>query len=81
MNHRQRVQAALRFERPDRLPCNESLWDGTLEAWQEQGMPAGTSAAEYFDFDLCFMAMDASSCQTTPQRAVNAQTSGPRGGR
>jgi len=60
MNQRQRVQAALRFERPDRLPCNESFWDGTLEVWQQQGMPAGTSAADHFDFDLCFMALDAS---------------------
>ena len=60
MNHRQRVRAALQFERPDRLPCHESLWDGTLEVWRKQGMPAGTSAADYFDFDLCSMALDAS---------------------
>jgi len=60
MNHRQRVQAALRFERPDRLPSNESLWDGTIEVWQQEGMPAGVSAADYFDFDLSFMAVDAS---------------------
>lgn len=60
MNHRQRVQAALAFEPPDRLPCNESLWDGTLQAWRRQGMPGDTSAADYFDFDLCFMAIDAS---------------------
>ncbi len=60
MNHRERVKAALAFERPDRLPCNESLWDGTLEVWREEGMPAEVSAADYFDFDLCSMSIDAS---------------------
>ena len=60
MNHRQRVQAALAFERPDRLPCNESLWDGTIEVWRDQGMPPDVSAADYFDFDLCCMSIDAS---------------------
>jgi hypothetical protein len=43
MNHRERVRAALDFQRPDRLPCNESLWDGTLEVWQQQGMPVDTA--------------------------------------
>ena len=60
MNHRQRIQAALAFERPDRLPCNESLWDGTIEVWRAEGMPADMSATDYFDFDLCFMSLDAS---------------------
>jgi len=60
ITHRDRVRAALRFERPDRLPCNESFWDGTLQAWRRQGMPAGVSAEDYFDFHLCMMAMDAS---------------------
>jgi len=60
MNHRERIEAALGFERPDRLPCDESFWDGTLEAWRRQGMPAEVTAADYFDFDLCWMAIDAS---------------------
>lgn len=60
MNHRQRVEAALRFERPDRLPCNESFWDGTLDAWRKQGMPSDVEPADVFDFDLCTMFLDAS---------------------
>jgi uroporphyrinogen decarboxylase len=60
MKHRERVAAALRFERPDRLPCDESFWDGTLQQWQAEGMRADVDAADYFDFDLCWMAMDAS---------------------
>lgn len=60
MKHRERVAAALRFERPDRLPCDESFWDGTLQQWRAEGMRADVDAADYFDFDLCWMALDAS---------------------
>ena len=47
MTSRERVQAAVRFEPPDRLPCNESPWEQTLAAWREQGIPAATSLADY----------------------------------
>jgi len=60
MNHRQRVKTALRFERPDRLPCNESPWEQTLAAWHDQGLPADVTPADYFDFDICMMYLDAS---------------------
>ncbi len=60
MTHRERVQAALRFERPDQLPCHESPWAQTVAAWQEQGMPKDVSLADYFDFDLAFMYLDVS---------------------
>ncbi|MBN1589068.1 MAG: hypothetical protein JW888_06105 [Pirellulales bacterium] len=60
MTHRQRIQAALHFERPDRLPCHESFWDGTIEKWREEGMPPGVAPEDYFDFDLCTMSLDAS---------------------
>ena len=52
MNSLERVQTALRFERPDRLPANESPWEQTAAAWYEQGIPPGTSLADYFDFDI-----------------------------
>ncbi len=60
MTSRARVQAAVRFEPPDRLPCNESPWEQTLAAWRQQGLPADVSLADYFDFDLCAMYLDAS---------------------
>jgi len=60
MTSRERVQAAVRFEPPDRLPCNESPWEQTLAAWREQGIPADTSLADYFGFDIASMYIDAS---------------------
>lgn len=60
MTGRERIKTALKFERPDRLPKNESLWEGTLEAWREQGMPTNISVEDYFDFDISSMYLDPS---------------------
>jgi uroporphyrinogen decarboxylase len=60
MTHRQRIQAAIRHQPPDCLPANDAFWEGTLEAWQTQGMPADVSALDYFDFDICSMSLDTS---------------------
>lgn len=60
MTSRERVQAALRFEPPDRLPCNESPWEDTVAAWYEQGLPEGVSLADHFGFDLQTMSLDVS---------------------
>ncbi|MBN1909266.1 MAG: hypothetical protein JW818_05975 [Pirellulales bacterium] len=60
MNSLQRIQAALAFEPPDRLPCHESFWDGTLDQWRREGMPAGVDAADHFGFDVVSMYVDAS---------------------
>lgn len=60
MNSRERVQTALRFERPDRLPANESPWEQTAAAWYEQGIPREMSLADYFDFDIAVMYLDTS---------------------
>ena len=60
MTSRERVQAALAFEAPDRLPCHESPWEQTLSAWRTQGLPAAADLADCFDFDLSFMYLDTS---------------------
>jgi uroporphyrinogen decarboxylase len=60
MNHRERIRAALRFERPDRLPCHETPWEQTLAAWRKQGLPDGVSLEDHFGFDLAFMYLDTS---------------------
>lgn len=60
MTHRERIQAALAFERPDRLPCHETPWEQTLAAWRKQGLPEGVSLEDYFGFDLSFMYLDVS---------------------
>ena len=43
MNTRERFQAVLNFEKPDRLPVIEwaPWWHLTLENWRKQGLPAG----------------------------------------
>ena len=60
MTSRERIQAALRFERPDQLPCHESPWEQTLTAWHEQGLPTDVTLEDFFGFDLAFMYVDAS---------------------
>ncbi|MBN2215743.1 MAG: hypothetical protein JW719_00060 [Pirellulales bacterium] len=59
MNSRERVRRAIRFEPPDRLPCAEDFWDGTIEQWRREGMPS-VKPEDYFDLDLCGMSLDAS---------------------
>jgi uroporphyrinogen decarboxylase len=68
MTSQERIQAAVGLRPPDRLPCGELFWDGTLEGWREQGMPGGVSAEDYFGLDLCTMFLDASP--RLPQRLV-----------
>ena len=60
MTSRQRIKAAVEFDRPDRLPVGELFWDGTLDRWRKQGMPADGLAEDYFGLDLCIMFLDAS---------------------
>lgn len=60
MTSRERVHAALNFERPDRLPVSDALWDGLQDVWITEGMPADVSAADHFDWDIASMFIDAS---------------------
>ena len=52
MTSRERVIAALHFERPDRLPVNDALWDGLQDEWVKEGMPEGVSPTDHFDWDI-----------------------------
>jgi len=60
MTSRERVAAALNFERPDRLPVSDALWDGLQDEWIAEGMPAGVSPADHFDWDISNMFLDVS---------------------
>ena len=60
MTSRERVAAALNFERPDRLPVSDALWDGLQDEWIAEGMPAGVSPADHFDWDISNMFLDIS---------------------
>ncbi len=61
MTSRERVTAALNFEPPDRLPVNDSLWDGLQADWIQEGMPAGVTPADHFGWDIESMFIDASA--------------------
>jgi uroporphyrinogen decarboxylase len=60
MTSRERVTAALNFQRPDRLPVSDALWDGLQQVWIEEGMPADVSPVDHFDWDIESMFIDAS---------------------
>ncbi|RKX74660.1 MAG: hypothetical protein DRP49_05720 [Spirochaetes bacterium] len=57
---RERIKAAVNFEPPDQLPCNESPWPDTLELWHSQGLPLNIEPEEYFGWDICSMSLDCS---------------------
>jgi uroporphyrinogen decarboxylase len=61
MTSRERVLAALTFQRPDRLPISDSLWDGLQAEWVQEGMPAGVSPADHFGWDIESLFIDASA--------------------
>ena len=57
---RQRIKAAVNFEKPDQLPCNESPWPDTLALWHSQGLPENIQPEDTFGWDLCSMSLDCS---------------------
>ncbi len=61
MTSRERVIAALNFEPPDRLPVNDSLWDGLQADWIKEGMPCNVTPADHFGWDIESMFIDASA--------------------
>ncbi len=60
LTSRQRVKAAINFQRPDKLPVNESPWPDALELWKSQGLPQGVDPADYFGWDISSMSLDCS---------------------
>jgi len=53
MNARERFNAVMRFEKPDRLPFMEFMfyWPETLDRWKDEGMPADAEPVAYFGYD------------------------------
>lgn len=52
MTSRERVMAALAFERPDRVPLTHGFWGEWVEMWRrEKGLAADASADDYYDVD------------------------------
>lgn len=46
------MRQALRFERPQRIPCVEwcMWWDQTIAGWEEQGLPKGLNDFALYDY-------------------------------
>jgi len=50
---KERVLAALRFERSDRPPIYDSFWEEFVEQWRAQkGLPPSADIADYYGIDL-----------------------------
>ena len=60
MNSRERVKASINFEKPDRIACGENIWPDTVALWRTQGMPQDVAPEDYFEYDVCSMAIDCS---------------------
>lgn len=57
MNSKERIEAVLNFQKPDRLPVIEwaPYWDKTIERWKSEGLPASietpADVRDYFGLD------------------------------
>jgi uroporphyrinogen decarboxylase len=60
MDAQERVTRVLKHEEADRVPISDSLWVATIARWQEEGLPADTSPAQYFDYDMVQFGADVS---------------------
>jgi uroporphyrinogen decarboxylase len=69
MNGRERVRNAIRRGPLDRVPRYDAFWEDVPARWETEGLPAGTDLAEYFDFDIRMMCVDAS--MRLPQESVH----------
>jgi uroporphyrinogen decarboxylase len=75
MTSRERVKAAINWERPDRIPIHESFWTDTVCTWKNQGLPDSVqmypphSVEEHFGLDIAPMYLDSSP--RFPQRIIS----------
>ena len=58
MNSRERVAKALRHERPDRVPMQESFWAATTNRWRGEGLPEGVSPDDHFETEIRLISVD-----------------------
>jgi len=60
MTSRERIDAALNFKEADRVAIEDSPWNTAIERWHQEGLPAGVTPAEYFDYEMVGMWPDIS---------------------
>jgi len=58
MTSRERVDKALRHQRPDRVPLYEAFWEATTNRWRQEGLPADVSPDDYFDTEIRHIGVD-----------------------
>jgi len=58
MNSRQRIDAALAHKEADRIAIHDAPWSTTIVRWHKEGLPEGTSPAEYFGYELAGASAD-----------------------
>ena len=51
MTSHERFRRMFAHQEADRIPITDGPWGSTIERWQREGMPAGTSYVEYFGLD------------------------------
>lgn len=52
MNHRERFNAVMHFEKVDRIPIWDfGFWEETIQAWYDQGLPRDISTNAFFGMD------------------------------
>lgn len=52
MQSRERILLALNHEEADRIGIHDSPWDTTERRWHSEGLPEGTTSAEWFGFEF-----------------------------
>jgi len=70
MNSHERVERALTFRHPDRVPMSDALWEDTVTRWYHEGLPRDAVSTDvfqgsggiagYFGFDIDHVSIDAS---------------------
>jgi uroporphyrinogen decarboxylase len=59
MTSKERVLAALRFERTDRVPIYDSFWDEFVANWrQKKGLPPSADITDYYGIDVDIVVPD-----------------------
>lgn len=58
MNSSERITATLSGHKPDRVPYQDAFWQTTVQRWQTEGLPAGTSPAAYFGCEMAGISGD-----------------------
>jgi len=58
LTSRERVGKALRHQRPDRVPIQESFWEATGNRWRQEGLPPEVSAEDYFETEIRITSTD-----------------------